>query len=208
MNYEQLKYTELANEFTKLHGKNITPEALMYRVKKKGLTKAQAVKLPLDERGKSSRGKKLRVGRRPRKERSAGLTYCYLHIDVAGTGALPVVRYVGKGQEGRCLAFKERETAHSDWMQAWHVGGKDCKIEMGVAPSKLRDLSWIDCSKRQKIIVSSSPFENAKREEPRLINRYNTDAHDLFNLMLFTSDQRSISKGFQGRPSRKKQIAA
>jgi hypothetical protein len=208
MNYEQLKYTELANEFTKLHGKNITPEALMYRVKKKGLTKAQAVKLPLDERGKSSRRKKLRVGRRPRKERSAGLTYCYLHIDVAGTGAPPVVRYVGKGKEGRCLTFNKREKLHSDWIHAWFTDVDFGAIEMGVAPSKLRDLSWIDCSKRQKIIVSSNPFENAEREEARLINRYNTDAHDLFNRMLFTSDQRSISKGFQGRPSRKKQIAA
>ena len=208
MNYEKLKYIELAAEFVKLHGKKITPEALMYRVKKKGLSKTLAVQLQLDERGKSSRRKKLRVGRRPRKERSAGLTYCYLHIDVAGTGAPPVVRYVGKGQEGRLLAFKERETAHSDWLHAWFVGGKSCKIEMGVAPSKLRDLSWIDCSKRQKIIVSSSPFENAKREEARLVNRYNTAEHNLFNIVLFKLDNRSISKGFQGRPSRKKQIAA
>lgn len=208
MNYEQLKYTELANEFTKLHGKNITPEALMYRVKKKGLTKAQAVKLPLDERGKTSKTKKLRVGRRPRKERCAGLTYCYLHIDVAGTGAPPVVRYVGKGQGGRCLHFQDREKLHSDWMHAWHIDVEHGKIVMNVAPSKLRDLSWIDCSKRQKIIVTSNPFENAKREEPRLINLYNTEDHALFNVILFITDTRSISKGFQGRPSRKKQTAA
>lgn len=208
MNFENLKYTELATEFKKIHGKKISPEALMYRVKKKGLSKTEAVNLPPDTRGKTSKTKKLRVGRRPRKERCSGLTYCYLHIDVAGTGAPPVVRYVGKGQEGRCLAFKERETAHTDWLHAWFVGGENCKIEMGVAPSKLRDLSWIDCSKRQKIIVTSSPFQNAVREEARLVNRYNTDEHNLFNIILFKLDNRSVSKVFQGRPSRKKQIAA
>ena len=208
MNYEKLKYTELAAEFVKLHGKKITPEALMYRVKKKGLTKTQAVQLPLDERGKSSRQKKLRVGRRPRKERCSGLTYCYLHIDVAGTGAPPVVRYVGRGEGGRCLHFKDREKLHSDWIHAWFTDVDFGAIEMGVAPSKLRDLSWIDCSVRQKLIVTSSPFENAKREEARLVNRYNTAEHSLFNVVLFKLDSRSISKGFQGRPSRKRQIAA
>lgn len=208
MNYENLKYTELAIEFKKIHGKKISPEALMYRVKTKGLSKTEAVNLPLDERGKSSKTKKLRVGRRPHKERCSGLTYCYLHIDVPGTGASPIVRYVGRGEGGRCLHFKDREKLHSDWIHAWFTDIDYGAIVMGVAPSKLRDLSWIDLSVRQKLIVTSSPFENAKREEPRLVNRYNTAEHDLFNLVLYTTDRRSTSKGFQGRPSRKKQIAA
>ena len=208
MNYENLKYTELATEFKKIHRKKISPEALMYRVKTKGLSKTEAVNLPLDTRGKSSKTKQLRVGRRPRKERCSGLTYCYLHIDVAGTGAPPVVRYVGRGEGGRCLHFKDREKLHSDWIHAWFTDVDFGAIEKGVAPSKLRDLSWIDCSVRQKLIVLSNPFENAKREEPRLINRYNTKDHNLFNLVLYTTDIRSVSKVFQPRPSRKKQIAA
>lgn len=208
MSYENLKYTELAKEFKKIHGKTISPEALMYRVKTKGLSKTEAVHLPLDARGKTSKTKQLRVGRRPRKERCSGLTYCYLHIDVAGTGASPVVRYVGRGEGGRCLHFKDRKKLHADWIHAWFTDIDYGSIVMGVAPSKLRDLSWIDCSVRQKLIVTSSPFENAKREEPRLVNRYNTAEHDLFNIVLFKLDNRSISKGFQGRPTRKKQIAA
>ena len=208
MNYEHLKYTELVKEFQRIHGKKISPEALMYRVKKKGLSKTEAVNLPLDARGKTSKTKQLRVGRRTRKERSAGLTYCYLHIDVAGTGAPPVVRYVGRGKGGRCLNFNDRVIAHTDWIHAWFTDVDLGEIEIGVAPSKLRVLSWIDCSVRQKLIMTSSPFENAEREEARLVNRYNTEDHDLFNRVLYTTDSRSVSKGFQGRPSRKKQVAA
>ena len=145
MNYENLKYTELAKEFKKIHGKKISPEALMYRVKTKGLSKTEAVNLPIDTRGKTSKTKQLRVGRRPRKERCSGLTYCYLHIDVAGTGASPVVRYVGRGEGGRCLHFKDREKLHSDWIHAWFTDIDYGSIVMGSQLDRLLSSSKAYC---------------------------------------------------------------
>ncbi len=204
MDYETKTYIELAALYKARHGTDITPNALMYRVKTKGLTKEQAVAEPKSARGKTSQRKKLRSGRKPRRQCNKGLEYAYLHIDVAGTGAPPVVRYVGKGQSGRCLNFHNREKTHEHWIRQWFKTPNEQVIEMGVAPVKLKDLSWIDLNVRQKIVLVSHPFEGAIREECRLINRYNTEEHNLFNRVLFSTVPRSSAKAYQSRPSRKK----
>jgi len=204
MDYETKTYIELAALYKARHGTDITPEALMYRVKTKGLTKEQAVAEPKSARGKTSQRKKLRSGRKPRRQCNKGLEYVYLHIDVAGTGVPPIVRYVGKGTAGRCLNFHNRVKPHQDWIKRWFKTPNEQVVEMGVAPVKLKDLSWIDLNVRQMIVLVSHPFEGATREEGRLTHRYNTEEHNLFNRVLFTGVSLSIPKAFQSRPSRKK----
>ena len=187
MNYETKTYVELAVIYEDKHGISITPEALAYRVKK-GLSKRQAVLQPKSKRGKTSPKKKLRVGRKTAKQKNSGLEYVYLHIDVAGTGTPPVVRYVGKGQAGRCMVINSREKPHQHWLKHWFRCPDEQVIEMGISPAKLKDLTWIDLFERQRIILVSHPFEGAEREETRLINLFNTNKHRLFNKVLFTSD--------------------
>ena len=203
MDYSQKTFIELARIFEDKHGTSITPEALRYRVKK-GLSKEEAVMKPLSARGKTSRKKRLRVGRKSRRHKVSGLRYVYLHIDVPGNNSPLRVRYVGIGEGGRMLNFHGREKSHQDWIKAWFTSGQAQDIEVGVAPSKLKDLSWIDLSIRQSIIITSCPFEGAAQEEARLVHHFNSLGHPLFNRYLFSTDIRSISKGFQCRTPRKK----
>jgi hypothetical protein len=71
MDYESLNFKELAREYEDIHGARISVNALMYRVREKGMSKTEAVQKSKDRRGEVHR--ELR-----------DLLYCYLHVECAG----------------------------------------------------------------------------------------------------------------------------
>lgn len=180
MDLEHLSLVELACLFEQKHGRPITPEALGYRLKK-GMTREEALAKPPCQRGMSSQRKKLRAGRKARRDRISGRQYCYLHIDVPGGGYQPKVRYVGLGQGGRCLHFLGREKDHADWISTWFAEPTYQRVEMGISPRKLLMLDWIDTKVKQMWVVVSHPFANARNFEQQLLRTYNQGHHKLFN---------------------------
>ena len=186
MDLTKITIKELSHLFYKKHGQRITPEALSYRLKQ-GLTREEALEKPLDNRGKTSARKKLRSGRKARRDRVSGSRYCYLHIDVPGNGYSPTVRYVGIGAGGRCLTILGREKAHRDWLFTWFDSPTFQRIEVGISPNKLLNLDWLDLVSRQMWVAVTHPFENAPNFEAKLLQLYNTDQHRLFNKRLLAS---------------------
>ena len=186
MDLTKITIKELAQLFHEKHGQKITPEALSYRLKQ-GLTREEALEKPLSNRGKSSARKKLRSGRKAKRDRVSGSRYCYLHIDVPGNNFSPTVRYVGLGVGGRCLHILGREKAHKDWLLDWFDNPTYQRIEMGISPNKLLNLDWLDLTSRQMWVAVTHPFLNAPNFETRLMRTYNTDEHRLFNKVLLTS---------------------
>ena len=180
MDLTKITLRELAHQFFIKHNQKITPEALSYRLKK-GMSREEALEKPIENRGRTSARKKLRSGNKARRDKLSGTQYCYLHIDVPGNGCLPKVRYVGRGQGGRCLHFLGRLTDHRDWICNWFARPAYQRIEIGVAPGKLLHLDWLDLKQKQMWVLATHPFLNASNFEARLLRTYNTDEHSLFN---------------------------
>ena len=183
MDLSKITLRELARQFFIKHNQKITPEALSYRLKK-GMSREEALEKPLENRGRTSTRKKLRSGRKARRDKLSGTQYCYLHIDVPGNGCLPKVRYVGRGQGGRCLHFLGRQTEHRDWICNWFANPSYQRIEIGVAPSKLLHLDWLDLKSKQMWVIVTHPFLNGSNFEARLLRIYNTVDHSLLNTVM------------------------
>ena len=186
MDLSKITLRELARQFFIRHNQKITPEALSYRLKK-GMSREEALAKPLEKRGRTSVRKKLRSGRKARRDRLSGIQYCYLHIDVPGNGCQPKVRYVGRGQGGRCMHFLGRVNQHKDWIRSWFINPKYQRIEIGVAPRKLLKLDWLDLAHKQMWVIATHPFDNAPNFEAQLLRIYNTVEHSLFNILTLSS---------------------
>jgi hypothetical protein len=169
MDYESLNFEELAREYVSIHGVSISANALMYRVRERGMSKTEAVKKSKDRRGEKHR-----------EERD--LLYCYLHVECAGLEAPPSVVYVGSGAGGRMFdTYNRSGDQHKSWLRNWFRKSTPETLHYGVEFERLYDLSWLGTTDKTRYIVTTLPNKQAPEWERQLIRHYSDEGHPLIN---------------------------
>jgi hypothetical protein len=169
MDYESLNFNELAREYEDIHGARISVNALMYRVREKGMSKTEAVQKSKDRRGEVHR-------------EFRDLLYCYLHVECAGMEEPPSVIYVGSGAEGRMFeTFNRSGDRHKSWLRNWFRTATPETLHFGVELERLFDLSWLGTTDKTRYILTTLPDEQAPEWERQLIRFYSDEGHPLIN---------------------------